>query len=70
MGLLIDMERKGCESMIQNHDCDLWVTKVGWVDLSYIDWGDFRSRCAIYISSCLLGIKAVKNYGDTCGGIT
>ena len=33
---LIDMERKGCESII--HDCDLWVTMVGWVDVPDNDW--------------------------------
>ena len=31
MGALIDMERKGCESIIHDHDCDVWVTMVGWV---------------------------------------
>ena len=48
MRVLIDMERKGCESII--HDCDLWVTMVGWVDVPYSDWGDIRHR-AINISS-------------------
>ena len=33
MGGLIDMEWKGCESIIHDHDCDLWVTMVGWVDV-------------------------------------
>ena len=28
---LIDMERRGCESIIHDHDCDLWVAMVGWV---------------------------------------
>ena len=48
---LIDMEWKGCESIIHDHDCDLWVTMVGWVDVPYSDWGDFRRRRAIDISS-------------------
>ena len=51
MGALIDTERKGCEAIIQNHDCDLWVTMVGWVNVPYIDWGDFRRQRAIDISS-------------------
>ena len=51
---LIDMERKGCEWIIHDHDCDLWVTMVGWVDVPYSDWGDFRRRCAIDISSSWL----------------
>ena len=29
VGALIDMERKSCESIIHDHDCDLWVTMVG-----------------------------------------
>ena len=40
-GRLIDMERKGCESIIHDHDCDLWVIMVGWVDVPYsrhISW--------------------------------
>ena len=49
---LIDMERKGCESIIHDHDCDLWVTMVGWVDVPYSDWGDFRRRRVVDISSC------------------
>ena len=36
MGRLIDMERKGCESII--HDRDLWVTMVGWVGVPVSDW--------------------------------
>ena len=49
MGGLIDMEWGGCESIIHDHDHDLWVTMVGGVvdvpDLS--DWGDFRRRRAV-----------------------
>ena len=45
------MEWKGCESIIHDHDCDLWVTMVGWVDVPYSDWGDFRRRRAADISS-------------------
>ena len=29
VGVLIDTERKGCESITHDHDCDLWVTMVG-----------------------------------------
>ena len=42
VGVLIDTERKGCELIIHDHDCDLWLTMVGWVDVPYSDWGDFR----------------------------
>ena len=46
------MEWKGCELIIHDHDCDLWVTMgVGWVDVPYSDWGDFRRRRAVDISS-------------------
>ena len=51
VGALIDMERKGCEWIIHDHDCDLWVTMVGWKDVPYSDWGDFRRRRAVDISS-------------------
>ena len=64
---LIDMERKGCESIIHDHDCDLWVTMVGWVDVRCSDWGDFRRRHAVDISSfdlfCpFLSSKKAKKY--------
>ena len=48
---LIDMERKGCKLIIHDHDCDLWVTMVGWATVPYSDGGDFRRRRAIDISS-------------------
>ena len=52
MGDLIDIERRGCESIIHDHDCDLWVTTmVGWADVPFSDWGDFRRRRAVDISS-------------------
>ena len=51
VGLLIDTERKDGESIIHDHYCDLWVTMVGWVDLPYSDWGDFRRLRAVDISS-------------------
>ena len=57
MGALIDMERKGCDSISHDHDCDLWVTMVGWVDVPYIDWGDYRRRRAVDISSLLFGYR-------------
>ena len=50
---VIDMDRKGWESIIHDHDCDLWVTMMGWVDVPYSDWGDFKRRRAIDISSYL-----------------
>ena len=53
MGGLIDMERKECESLIYDHDCDQWVTTMGWVDVPDSGWGDFRRRRAIGISSYL-----------------
>ena len=55
MGGLIDMERKGCESIIHDHDHhhELWVTMVGWMDVPYSDWGDFRRRRTVDISSYL-----------------
>ena len=46
------MEWKGCESII--HDHDLWVTMVGWEDVLYSDWDDFRRRRAISISNSTL----------------
>ena len=51
MGVLIDMERNRAESIIHDHDRDLWITMVGWVDVPYSDWGDFRRRRAVDISS-------------------
>ena len=51
MGGLIDVKRKGYELIIHDHDCDLWVTMVGWVDVPDSDWGDFKRQRAIDISS-------------------
>ena len=45
------LEWKGCELIIHDHDRDLWVTLVVWVDVPYSDWGDFRRRRAVDISS-------------------
>ena len=59
VGALIDMERKGCESIIHDQDCDLWVTMVGWVDEPYSDWGDFRRRRAVDISSSILNCPPI-----------
>ena len=47
---LIDMERKGCESIIHDNDGDLWVTMLGWVDVPYSNWGNCRRRRAVDIS--------------------
>ena len=57
---LIDMERKGYELIIHDHECsDLWVTMVGWVDVLDSYRGDFRRRRAVDISSwwCLCGVS-------------
>ena len=45
------MEQKVCESIIHDHDHDLWVTMAGWVDVPDSDWGDFRCQHAVHISS-------------------
>ena len=42
---------KGCESIIHDHERNLWVTIVWWVDVLYSDWGDFRRQRAVNISS-------------------
>ena len=36
--------------IIHNHDCDLWVTIKGWVDVPDSDRGDFRRLRAVDIS--------------------
>ena len=51
MGGPIDIEQKGCESTIHDHEHDLCVTMVGWVDVPDSDRGDFRCQCAVDISS-------------------
>ena len=56
------MERKGCGSIIHDHDCDLTVTMVGWVDVPYSDWGDFRRRRAVDLSSCFYGANQVATF--------
>ena len=35
--MTIDMERKGYELSVHNHDIDLCVTMVGWVDVQESD---------------------------------
>ena len=45
--------RKRFESSIHDHDIDLCVTMVVWMDVSDSDWGDFRRRHAIDISSSI-----------------
>ena len=56
MGWLVDMERKGCESSIHDHDIDFYVTMVGCVDVPDSDRGDFRRWRAVNISSIVLSI--------------
>ena len=46
----IDMELKGCESSIHDHDLTN-VTMVGWADVPDSDRGDFRRQHAVDISS-------------------
>ena len=45
------MKRKGCESIIHDHDRDLWVIVMGSMDVPDIDLGDFRYRRVIKIFS-------------------
>ena len=51
MGGPIDIERKGSELIIHDNEHDFCVTKVRKVDILDSDWGDFRHRRAIDISS-------------------
>ena len=60
-GGLLDIDRKGCESIIHDHDCDLWVTMLGWVVVPYSDWGDFRRWRAVDISSWVSIMKKKVN---------
>ena len=46
----IDMEWKGCEPPIGDHDIDLCVTMVGWVNVPDSDRGDFGRRRVVDIS--------------------
>ena len=39
IGDLIDMERKGFELVIYDHDRDLRGTIMGWMDVPDSDWG-------------------------------
>ena len=45
--------KKGCNSIVHDHDCDIWVNMVGWVDVPYSDWGDFRRRAVDISSFCI-----------------
>ena len=51
MGGLVDIEQKGWESVIHDHDRDLLVTKMRCKDLPDGGRGDFRCWCAIDSSS-------------------
>ena len=53
MGWLVDIERKGCESSIHDHDIDFCVTMVEWVGVPDSDRGYFRHRRAVDIASCV-----------------
>ena len=50
-GWLIDIDQKGCESSIHDHDIDFCVTIVGWVDVPDSNRGDFRRQRALDIFS-------------------
>ena len=53
------MEQKGMESIIHDHDGDLWVTTFGWVDVgdSVCIYGD-RCRRHIWLTLTLLFLIA------------
>ena len=53
MGGRIDIEQKGCESVIHDYDHDLFVTKVRCKEFPDSGRGDIRCRHAIDYSSCL-----------------
>ena len=50
MGRPIDMDRKRCESSFMTMILAS-VAMVGWADVPDSDWGDFRRRRAVDISS-------------------
>ena len=54
----IDIEQKGCELFIHDHDCEILVTtSIRCKDLVDSDWGDFRCRCAVDLfAKCWPGI--------------
>ena len=64
---MIDMEGKGCESVIHghDHDHDLWLAMLVWVNIPDSDWGDFRRRHAVDISSlvCIHSYNRVVYFG-------
>ena len=57
MRRMIGMERKGCESIIHEHDRDLWVTMLGWVYVPDSDRGDFKRRRVVDTSGWYHGVK-------------
>ena len=40
--------RKGCESIVHDHGRDLWITMVGWGDVSDSDQDDFIRDISSY----------------------
>ena len=58
------MEGKRCESIIHDHDRDLLVTMVGWVDVLHSDWGDLRRQHAVNISSYTYNILLTAQHDD------
>ena len=61
MGWLIEMEWKGFESSIHDHDIDLCVTMVRWVDVPDSDRCNVRCRRSVDMSS-LLGFLSVSSW--------
>ena len=61
MGWPIDMVRTGCESSIDDHDIDLCVIMVGWMDVPDSDWGDFRRWWTLFTSSNVMTFEYVVN---------
>ena len=51
MGGPSDIEQRGWEEVIHDHDFDHLVIKVTWKDLPHSDRGDFRCRRAVGSSS-------------------
>ena len=38
----LEMQRKGCDSSVNDHDIDFYVTMVGWLHVQDSDGGDLR----------------------------
>ena len=62
MGWAIDIERKGYESSINDHDNDLHMTMMGWADVLDSYRGDFRRWRAVDISSFYIEMCSSSSY--------